>query len=82
MYELERENLKKGYEKATYETKNLIDDGVDVAHESGYKLGNAVAYVVIAFVGTTFAISSFLKSTPLKKFINQNLMQTNNGKKL
>ena len=50
MYEQERENIKKGYEKATYETKNMIDDSVEVAHESGYKLGSAVAYVVIAFV--------------------------------
>lgn len=60
----------------------MIDDSVEIAHESGYKLGNAVVYVVIAFVGTTFAISSFLNSTPLKKFINQNLMKTKNGKKL
>lgn len=70
------------YKNATCETKELVDNAVKIAREEGYQRGFGAAHVGIAVSSALCATMYLMLRKPLKKFIDQNLRKTKDGKKL
>ena len=70
------------YKNASCETKELVDNAIKIAREEAFQRGFGSACLGFGVYSAVCATMYLVLRNPLKKFINQNLMQTKNGKKL